>query len=216
MWVVGLRDPLNHRWHRYPRWLDHHCSIEPEASSGLGPSEASVEFVSGSAAAGPDDLSGTAKSPPGLRLVLPTLIPPVLHPLVVHFVVVLVPAAAVLATVLAFRPSPWGRNLLLIVLAVAAVAAFTADQLGDNDLHKAGRSLNATVREAAHTHENLGSYTWLGTAGIAIGTILFRNRIAFGPWPWVLAGLLWAVVAVLALAAWYGGALTYEYGVNTP
>lgn len=139
-----------------------------------------------------------------------------LHPLVVHFVVVLVPAAALIATYAAFRPSPGARNLLLIVLVLAAVAAFAADQLGDSDLHKAGRSLNGTVRQAAHTHQNLGNYTWFGTAGIAVGAALLRNRIALGPWPWVVAGLLWALTALLVLTAWYGGALTYEFGVNTP
>lgn len=136
--------------------------------------------------------------------------------MVVHFVIVLIPLAALVATYAAARPTPGARKVLLIVLACAAVAAFAANQLGDSDLHKAGRSLNATVRDVAHTHEDLGSNTWLATAGLALGAILLRKHIGVGPWPWVLAALLWALTALLVVTAWYGGALTYEYGVNTP
>lgn len=147
---------------------------------------------------------------------MPALIPPFLHPLAVHVPIILIPGAAALATYAAWRRPAWAPSLVLVVMGLAAAGAFVADQLGDRDLEAAHGTLSPEARDVAEVHEDLGSVTWVSTAVLFVLPLVFRRR-AFGPgWAWVLALAWWGLFALVAVTAWYGGALTYEYGVNAP
>ncbi|MEA3200137.1 MAG: hypothetical protein QOE90_1565 [Thermoplasmata archaeon] len=147
---------------------------------------------------------------------MPQLIPPHLHPLVVHFPIVLIPLAAALATYAAWKRPAWTRNALLVLMGLAAVSAFVADQLGDHELESLRGNLTAEQRAIAHTHEDLGSDTWVAAAALFAVGVLLRKRLFFSGWLWAYAALLWALFALVAVAAWYGGALVYEQGVGVP
>lgn len=147
---------------------------------------------------------------------VPQLIPPVLHPMVVHFPIVLIPLAALLASYAAWKRPAWARNALLVLMGLAAVSAFVADQLGDHDMEAAEGTMSPTTRELAETHEDLGSATWLSAAALFALAVVFRKRLDEGPWMVLAALALWALFVLITITAWYGGALVYEQGVNVP
>lgn len=147
---------------------------------------------------------------------MPQLVPPVLHPLVVHVPIVLIPLAALLATYAAWRRPAWARNVLLVLLGMAAVGAFVADQLGDHDMEAARDAMTPDQRALAETHESLGSATWLSTAGLFALAIVLRRKLDARGWMALCAVALWALFALVTVTAWYGGALVYEQGVNVP
>lgn len=147
---------------------------------------------------------------------MPSLVPPVLHPLVVHFPVVLIPLAALAATWCAWKRPEWARFVVLTLLGMAALSAFVADQLGDHDMDAARGTMDAQTRELAETHEDLGSATWVSTAIVFVAALALRKRIFGNAWTWLLALVLWGLFVLVTITAWYGGALTYEQGVNVP
>ena len=128
----------------------------------------------------------------------------------------LIPLAAALATFAAWKRPAWTRNALLVLLGLAALSAFVADQLGDADQEAARGTLAPDARAMLHTHETLGSATWLSTAGVFAAALVLRRKLLVGAWPWLLAAALWALFALVTVTAWYGGALVYEQGVNVP
>lgn len=133
-----------------------------------------------------------------------------------HFPIVLIPLAALGATYAAWKRPAWARFVLLWLMGFAAVGAFVADQLGDHDLDLARGSMDAQTRDLAETHEDLGSATWISTAIAFAGVLLLRNRLFGTPWMWAVAAVWWALFALIAVTAWYGGALVFEQGVNAP
>lgn len=147
---------------------------------------------------------------------MPSLIPPHLHPLVVHFPIVLIPLAAALATFAAWKRPAWATNVLLILVALCAVSAFVADQLGDADLQAARGTITPDARALAHTHEQLAQITVIASGALFALGFLLRKRLFWTRWSWAYAAALWGLFALVTLTAWYGGALVYEQGVNTP
>jgi uncharacterized membrane protein len=140
---------------------------------------------------------------------MPSLVPEALHPILVHLPIVLLPLSAVLAT---FRQRlPWAAQALPFLLALAGMGAVAAAILG---------ALEATAWEEAlggrpeldwlTTHKLLGLTIAIAAPLLALGAYRWRNDL-FGGWrarAWPLA--LWTVTLLVAVAAWYGGAVVHE------
>ena len=142
-----------------------------------------------------------------------------IHPMVVHFPIVLLMAAALLDIAIVAR----GGNLALrqclplastAILSLGAISAVVAATFGDL---AADRAMAAGFPESAfEIHETLGLTT------MAIFLVLAALRLAAtwrgfslsGPrgWTFALAGVLG--LGVLIATAYFGGGLVYGLGVN--
>lgn len=147
---------------------------------------------------------------------VPSLIPPVLHPLAVHFPIVLIPLAAVLMTFVAWKRPQWGRSLVLVLLAAVAVSSIVAAQLGARDLAKAYDSMNQEARNVAQTHQLLGTATQLFSIALLAVAYFARKKLFDSNGAWGLVVALWVLFVIVTITALYGGSLVFEQGVNTP
>lgn len=142
-----------------------------------------------------------------------SLLPPVLHPLFVHFTEGLLPTAAFFAAWTAWRKPAWGRQATLWVLGLGLLATALTLLTGllEGDAVEAGQ-LGATVARITNLHK----YLALGTTGVflALWVWLWRRPAAISSR--LFLALLWAAVLLLVLVGWYGGQLVYEHGVGTP
>ncbi|MHB8633102.1 MAG: DUF2231 domain-containing protein [Thermoplasmatota archaeon] len=169
---------------------------------------------------------------------MPAFPPPVLHPIVHHLPIVLLPLAALLATVAsAYVPwrtwlAPAGALLLLVAVAGAGAAYLTGDaaqsharQLlaanpgaGNKTASPPPRSgaIFGAARPDLEMHKTLAAATlWASLAVGALG-VWQRKRIfsPMGLWAW--PALLWILAVLVIATAWYGGALVYEHGLGIP
>ncbi|MEK6986247.1 MAG: DUF2231 domain-containing protein [Candidatus Thermoplasmatota archaeon] len=140
---------------------------------------------------------------------MPSLLPPAIHPILVHFPIVLLPAAAILAT---FRNRlPWAAQATPLALVVAAVGALAAMVFGILEHEPWEELLNGTPQQPwLDNHKILGVATATVTTLLAFAAWRSRTNLFAGRRgsTWTLA--LWAATALVALTAWYGGALVHE------
>jgi len=142
-----------------------------------------------------------------------------IHPMLVHFPIVLFITAVVLDAYIISRGSDLGRRDCLVMtafgaLAIGLVFALGAAFFGDIALDKAV--------DAGFSADPLEEHELLATLTIGIffvlalvqGFVLWRRRSLTGGrgWLFALAGL--AGLGLLISTAYHGGNLVYELGVN--
>lgn len=150
-------------------------------------------------------------------MALPPFPPSQLHPVLNHIPIVLLPLAALLATLGRRRDWAW-RAAGLVVLLAAAGAVLTvvtglgwAGSLGGMRPPGAGAGAAAATRDSLlSTHRLLGITT--GTAAVALAGLWLwkRDALRTGPWGTVFLVALWAVALLVLATAWYGGAIAFE------
>lgn len=140
-------------------------------------------------------------------MALPPL-PSQLHPVFNHLPIVLLPLAAVLASL--GRTKEWAWRAACVVLVIAAVGALVTVVTGlDWSATLAGRLPAARVATLG-THRLLGLTT--ATVAVALAGLWLwkRDALRTGPWNAVFLVALWAVTLLVLATAWYGGALFFE------
>jgi len=143
---------------------------------------------------------------------------PNLHPMVVHFPIVLIPLAVLVDLVaVARRRLDWARGAAGLYL-LAALAAWLAAEAGEEAVEGLA-NVPSDVRPLLHEHMHLGHYTFWLIAGLAVVRLLlwWRDRKSTSM---SLLGLRWAValvgliaVGLLIDAAEHGGRLVYRHGL---
>lgn len=142
-----------------------------------------------------------------------------IHPMIVHFPIVLVFCLLALDAYAAWRGKLSSNDSPIanasVILAVAAgVFAIIAFMFGDQ-AYDIAISAGRAPRDILEMHQGLGTFTaWAIAAWAVIRIILWWRRFPIG------SSLRLAVVGVEALlvilviaTAWYGGQLVYDYGV---
>lgn len=142
-----------------------------------------------------------------------------IHPMIVHFPIVMLMVAAVADVAFMMRGGDLASAALLSrvsmgALAIAAVTAVLAYLFGDMALDAA---LAKGFPEASlETHEGLGTATMLIIVVLALLRLgAFWRKVALGGGRgWVLALASLAGMCVMLLTAYHGGQLVYQLGVN--
>ncbi len=134
------------------------------------------------------------------------------HPLVVHFPIALLLAAAGLMLLGVLGQSErllWAARLDLwlgtIAAAVAVRTGLAAEETAQHTFE---------IHQLMERHEALGLWVlWLsvGLALVSLAAPLMRSR----RWQWGLLAGLMVTSAVLSVGAYYGGRMVYEHGVGT-
>jgi uncharacterized membrane protein len=146
------------------------------------------------------------------KIVLPFDVPVLLHPIAVHFLIVLpiVVLLLELTNLLMKKKAVGGVSFFLILLImVAAVAAYMT---GLTDGKEAYETLSEAAKSDLAEHKLLGTYILLGSAIIFVFKLLAMsgNKILKGLYIVILIGF----VATLFEQGEEGGELVYEHGVN--
>lgn len=148
--------------------------------------------------------------------------PELIHPMIVHFPIVLVICLFALDAYAAARVRTAGAdgadgavgNAAVILAAAAGVFALVAYMFGDQayDIAVAAGRAPASVLEM---HQDLGSTTAFAIAAWAVVRIfLWWRQVRFGSsLRLALAGVDGLLVAAVLVTAFYGGRLVYDYGV---
>lgn len=142
-----------------------------------------------------------------------------IHPMIVHFPIVLLlllAAYEIVAATLGRDIS--GRtatgNLAVSAIVLAAVAAVVAFYFGDLALSFAeGQGFESDVAE---THETLGRIVTMATVAWAVvrGALWFRDIRLARPYAFVLPAVSVAGALLVVWTAYYGGQLVFDLGVN--
>ncbi len=140
---------------------------------------------------------------------------PNIHPLIIHFPIVLW-IIAVLADLLGlFLKKEWLRNTTTSLYALGAIAAYAALLTGENAMHSQTIPMQGELT-ASH-HSDWGHYTFYSFTGYAI----IRLFLFWKKWDKITAVaivlfLLGAAGAgMVGKTADMGGKLVYKYGVGT-
>ena len=135
------------------------------------------------------------------------------HPLVIHFPIVLIPLSALCDMYGLWRAEQsWHRvaySLLIGGVLASALAVLTGNAAAASHWGRAG------VDPILSTHENWATATLLGGLALVLGRLpLHLRQAAHGRrlLPWTLGALL--ASAFVGAAAYYGGILVYEHGVG--
>lgn len=142
--------------------------------------------------------------------------PPVIHPLLVHFTVALVPTAAAFALLYAWRREEWARKATFTVMTAAALFALVTMGAGFADYFAVKPKLEGTpALDVLETHELLGVVTAL-TVAITCAIAWWRRRdvATKDGWRRALALALVAAAGLVVLTGWYGGSLVFDHGVS--
>ena len=136
---------------------------------------------------------------------------PYLHPLAVHFPLVLLLLGAGVAVLYAALGRPVWRHAALAFFALGAVGAYVAQETGETLAHAVEGE--PVVEAVLETHETMGDYTLWTALATAVGfggiTVALRRRAPADPVPaaapreplaWRLAVLVPAVAAALLVA----------------
>ncbi len=144
-----------------------------------------------------------------------------LHPIAVHFPIVLIIAlfavdfvASLRGAEITGRTGPVATATMLIAVA-AGIFAILAVILGDLAAEIAiGRGVAQTVADALETHEGFGTVTgWLIALWGAVRLFLWWKDKTIGA-RWIVWLVDLVLIALIITTAWFGGNLVFEYGVN--
>ena len=145
--------------------------------------------------------------------------PELIHPMLVHFPIVLIVCLFVTDLVATGkRVSLAGRGPVANASTIAAVAAGVLALLtfafGDMAYDIAMAAANAPG-EALEVHEEAGSVTAIAFAAwAAVRAALWWKRIDLGrAGAWAITAIDGLLVGAVALTAWYGGELVYGHGI---
>ncbi len=150
-------------------------------------------------------------------MALPPL-PSVLHPLLVHFPLALLPTAAAFVTWYAWRGDDWTRKAGYATLTAAAFFALLAMGSGFREYFEIAPTLEGTeARDVMEWHERLGVITAVTTVIVTGVAWWARARVAAsGPWRIALAVAVAGATLLVVLTGWFGGSLVFDLGVGTP
>ncbi len=145
---------------------------------------------------------------------------PYLHPLMVHFPLVLLLLAVAAAALYAALGQPVWRGAALVLFTLGALGAVAARQTGEAMAHD--MEGEPVVEAVLPTHERMAEYTmWAAIAAAlayAVLSLAARRRSAPEPLAWRLAALLPAAAAA-ALVAWtahLGGIMVWGVPAGLP
>lgn len=135
-------------------------------------------------------------------------IPSQLHPVLNHIPIVLLPLAAVFATM--GRTREWAWKASGVVLVLAALGAIAAVVTGLDWAGGMADRIQGARAATLGTHRLLGILT--GTLSLALAGLFLwkRDALRTGRWALVWPALLWAAVLLVLATAWYGGSLVFE------
>lgn len=142
-----------------------------------------------------------------------------IHPMIVHFPIVLVIIAALfdLWAVTLAKPAgdmPIARNIATVMIAGAGLSAIAAYFFGDMALDVA---VSRGFTEAQlDTHEGWGTTTAIALAVFAITRlVMWRRRLdRKGNGAMLATAMSLAAVFLVVVTAYFGGQLVYDLGVN--
>ncbi|MEK6974902.1 MAG: hypothetical protein AABY18_01005 [Candidatus Thermoplasmatota archaeon] len=139
---------------------------------------------------------------------MPSMIPPVFHPLVVHAPLILLPLAALAASLK--RWWPWVTQAVPPLLIAAALSAVVAVGTGLLEKDSAQEEWEGTEKEDwISTHQILGIATAVAACLLAILAWIFRATfLQKGAWAWL--GALWVTAALVVGTGWYGGSIVWD------
>lgn len=142
--------------------------------------------------------------------------PTVIHPLMVHFTIALVPLTAAFAVAYAWRGADWTRRTTYIVMTFAAIMAAATMGSGFRDYFRVKDGLEGTAAyDLLETHELLGVVTAITIIVTTLIAWVFRARVATKVnWRWALAIALLVAAGLVMVTGWFGGSLVYDHGVS--
>lgn len=141
------------------------------------------------------------------------------HPLLVHIPIVLLPLLAVMAIVMAVKPSWRSRLVLPLFAATLIVAAVTmwATEAGEQLKEALQPSLGSSIDRHAELGDQTSVLAWIFSAGAALMVVmdrwfkrLTRSEVALA---WAVA-LIGVVTAVWVIRTGHEGARITWIGVN--
>lgn len=142
-----------------------------------------------------------------------------IHPMLVHFPIVLFLAAVVLDIVMLARGGDLSEGVCLAAVALGALLvgslfAIAAAIFGDIALDKATAS--GFPKAPLEVHQDLGLTTmWFFVILAALRAFAWWRHVSLkGGRGWVVGALGVIGVGILLAAAYHGGGLVYELGVN--
>lgn len=142
-----------------------------------------------------------------------------LHPIVVHFPIVLTLSLAFLDIIAFARGVPLGgrgayANLSAGIATVAGLSALAAFSLGDAALDIAlARNVDPAILE---NHQDFGTFTAFALViwGALRALAWWRRIDISGTRTYVVLGVEVVFVFLILAVAYFGGQLVYEFGVN--
>ncbi|WP_422008012.1 DUF2231 domain-containing protein [Roseivirga pacifica] len=140
---------------------------------------------------------------------------PNIHPMIIHFPIVLWLVAVFFDLFFLIKPNEWLRKTTMIMYVLGALAAFAAYLSGDQAIDMVSVPMQGEV--SAGKHSDWGHYTlYYFATYAAIRILLFWKNWDKKKWVVILMFLLGATgVGLVAKTADMGGKLVYKYGVGT-
>lgn len=138
---------------------------------------------------------------------------PSLHPLVVHFPIVLLILAAVLQLAGMFIYQRMYHYTITVIMSTGAVTAY----LAANTFHVHTGTLPPAMADILIQHEKFAAWTvWLSVAAVILKVIsLFFGSPSWKSWTqWGTSIVILAVAACVSIAGHYGAELVHKYGVG--
>ncbi|MEP2774010.1 MAG: DUF2231 domain-containing protein [Fulvivirga sp.] len=147
-----------------------------------------------------------------------TLLPdwaPNIHPMIIHFPIVLWLVAVLVDLASLFLPKSWLRNMTITLYVLGAVSAVAAYLSGDQAMDMVSVPMQGEV--TAGNHSDWGHYTlYFFTAYAIIRLILFWKQWDKKKWLAIVLFILGTLgMGMVAQTADLGGKLVYKYGVGT-
>lgn len=145
--------------------------------------------------------------------------PELIHPMIVHFPIVLVICLFVLDAYSALRGRPAAANDAIgnasAILALAAGFFAVIAYIFGDQAYDAAVSAARAPADVLEMHQDLGSATAFAIAAWAvIRSVLWWRAVRFGRvLRFMSAGIEGFLVAAVIVTAWFGGQLVYDYGV---
>ncbi len=140
---------------------------------------------------------------------------PNIHPMIIHFPIVLWFVAVLADLVSLFLPKSWLRNMTITLYVLGAIGAFAAYLSGSQAMDIVSVPMQAEV--TGGNHSDWGYYTlYFFTAYAVIRLVLFWKQWDKKKWLAIVLFILGAVgMGMVAQTADLGGKLVYKYGVGT-
>lgn len=139
---------------------------------------------------------------------------PNIHPMIIHFPIVLWLVAVLADLVWLFQPKSWLRNMTITLYVLGSIGALAAYLSGDQAMDIVSVPMQGEV--TAGNHSDWGHYTlYFFSAYAIIRLFLFWKQWDKKKWLAVVLFILGALgMGMVAKTADLGGKLVYKYGVG--